>query len=57
MAVHDMRNPTSQIEYVLKESLQKLYNLKDEIERLNVKIRDLEKQTSMNKKNKNFQTA
>ena len=29
MAVHDMRNPTSQIEFVLKESLLKLYSLKD----------------------------
>jgi hypothetical protein len=38
MAVHDMRNPTNQIEYVLKESLQKLYTLKNNIEEITRKI-------------------
>ena len=57
MAVHDMRNPTSQIEYVLKNSLQKLYSLKKTIEGVTSKIDELDLKTSTRKKKRVLQSA
>lgn len=54
MAVHVMRNPTSQIEYVLKESLQNLYSLKNTIEGLTFKIEELNLKTASRSKKKVF---
>jgi hypothetical protein len=57
MAVHDMRNPTSQIEYVLKDSLQKLYSLKNTIEGLTFKIEELDLKTTTRSRRRGFQSA
>jgi hypothetical protein len=40
MVVHDMRNPTNQIDF-LKKSLQKLSDLKVKLEDLKIKAMDI----------------
>ena len=48
MAVHDMRNPTNQIEYLLKESLQKLNDLEEQLEQLKKISKDFGKDNKRN---------
>ena len=48
MAVHDMRNPTNQIEYLLKESLQKLNDLEEQLEQLKKISKDFGKDNRRN---------
>lgn len=42
MVVHDMRNPTNQIEYTLQQSIEHLDDLKEQLARLDYKLRNLE---------------
>lgn len=42
MVVHDMRNPTNQIEYTLQQSLEKFLKLKKHLEALDYSINNLD---------------
>jgi hypothetical protein len=42
MVVHDMRNPTNQIDYTLQQSLEQLTILKEELESLNLSLNKLD---------------
>jgi len=42
MVVHDMRNPTSQIEFTLKQSLEHLTNMKKKLENLDYSLTNLD---------------
>ena len=41
MVVHDMRNPTSQIEFTLKQSLEHLTNMKKKLDNLDYSLTNL----------------
>jgi hypothetical protein len=42
MVVHDMRNPTNQIDFTLQQSLEHLTILKEELESLDLSLNKLE---------------
>ena len=42
MIVHDMRNPTNQIDFTLNQSLQKLTILKEELKKLDRSLNKLD---------------
>ena len=42
MVVHDMRNPTSQIEFTLKQSLEHLTNMKKKLDSLDYSLTNLD---------------
>jgi hypothetical protein len=42
MVVHDMRNPTNQIDYTLQQSLEQLNILKEELESFNLSFNKLD---------------
>jgi hypothetical protein len=42
MIVHDMRNPTNQIEFTLNQSLQKLTILKEDLKKLDRSLNKLD---------------
>jgi hypothetical protein len=44
MVVHDMRNPTNQIDYTLQQSLEYLTILKEELESLNLSLSKFDSQ-------------
>ena len=42
MVVHDMRNPTNQIEYILNQSINQLKDLKNHLNNLDFSIKNLD---------------
>ena len=48
MVVHDMRNPTNQIDFTLQQSLEQLTGLKEELEKLDLSLRKLDSEKFMN---------
>lgn len=42
MVVHDMRNPTNQIDYTLQQSLEQLLKLKKHIDSLDFQLNNLD---------------
>ena len=42
MVVHDMRNPTNQIEYTLKQSLEQLVKLQKQLDNLDYSLANLD---------------
>ena len=46
MVVHDMRNPTNQIEYTLQQSLEQLLKLKKHLDALDYSLNNLDNMES-----------
>ena len=46
MVVHDMRNPTNQIDFTLQQSLEHLTILKEELESLNLSLSKLDSEAN-----------
>ena len=46
MVVHDMRNPTNQIDFTLQQSLEQLTILKEELESLNLSLSKLDSEAN-----------
>ena len=47
MVVHDMRNPTNQIDFTLQQSLEQLTILKKELESLDLSLKNLDSKANL----------